>query len=1058
MVGEGNIECLRQENQCVPVTALAFITHQGNTFLLSGEGSHLKIIDYNRKVVRAKERLFRSQAIHGIIVQDSNQQSSTQWSHLVLVWGGCLIQVVRINLSSTWNESNECISCVGFKIEAKITAPDWILAAAFAPSQASRESGDRAVFVTAHNVLLLLEVRTPFSFLGRIDARLHLLCSGPQSILYSAHVLWQSASTALIAAGTVFGDITIWSCHMDNDPKPVFQEKSRSSLHQLLSGHEGSVFGVQLSPEIYYKGSPLRFLASCSDDRTIRIWLVSTALSSNQAAINTNSASKDVQQDTGFRETRAVSELGRVLERPTACVAIGWAHISRVWGVCFLPFTMSPEEETLGLEILSYGEDATSRSWSLFCDIDSIVLQSQPQIEMKLHCNNTYSFHSGKSIWSVAICSQADGRSLIATGGADGRIISFITAYSSKARNKHVRVQLTSLTEHDRSVLRSTNSPIPPQRIAPRKTQSNKLVQSAKRHVKDGFQHYAPLRDGFLLMITCGGRMIVAKISNILSAQLSKSAGNMSIEGDSVAKTSQQVLDPIKTNGLNLTEVLEHASTIDSPHDIVVPSYQLVKSNSEENVAFLATSDGVVYGFDASTQNLERLLRVNGKLADMFLYYVPAAPETAMPDSSIRSEDQGYFLIALLFIDSSISEIYRVATGQASKFRLLTLVPIRVQLPQPFVVTAFSFSEQHGVIILGSRSGSCTLYTIQADSTYGIDSPPIIEKYHAINSIHDDTITSIQLLQHENAGQVEQIDILTTSRDGSYAITHFTQAIETNSLFDVGASTSSLLHKSFSSQGPDSLEGAYFRDGTDELVTFGFSGTDFVVYSESQLLELFRVNCGNSNRSWMYSSPHSMRAGSFTFTRAGLTLTYEHTIDREPIVLQAGCHGRDIKAVAAVSIDVADSPVLYATGAEDCRIRLFVRSTKTYNRDISSALINSNDKCAGVLKAHTTGIQDLKWTSHDQYLLSSGGRNECFVWRVRKIERFGYGAVQVTSTPKDSSLEALRITSIITVEINAENEAAGIKEERKRKYCTILSYSDGSIRVRHYALLLKNSY
>ena len=50
-----------------------------------------------------------------------------------------------------------------------------------------------------------------------------------------------------------------------------------SRIHQVFLGHEGSIFDVRISKELQRGccGNLKRVIASCSDDRTIRLWDVS---------------------------------------------------------------------------------------------------------------------------------------------------------------------------------------------------------------------------------------------------------------------------------------------------------------------------------------------------------------------------------------------------------------------------------------------------------------------------------------------------------------------------------------------------------------------------------------------------------------------------------------------------------------------------------------------------------------------------------------------------------------------------------------------------------------
>ncbi|KXJ91317.1 hypothetical protein Micbo1qcDRAFT_162976 [Microdochium bolleyi] len=98
--------------------------------------------------------------------------------------------------------------------------------------------------------------------------------------------------------------------------------------------------------------------------------------------------------------------------------------------------------------------------------------------------------------------------------------------------------------------------------------------------------------------------------------------------------------------------------------------------------------------------------------------------------------------------------------------------------------------------------------------------------------------------------------------------------------------------------------------------------------------------------------------------------------------VKPGSHGREIRAVSS-------SGRFTATAAEDTVIRiheyvptlpLTVGGDKTPARKSGGVF-----RCVASIEKHATGIQAVRW-HRNEYLFSSGGNEEFFVWRVNRID------------------------------------------------------------------------
>jgi WD40 repeat protein len=74
-----------------------------------------------------------------------------------------------------------------------------------------------------------------------------------------------------------------------------------------------------------------------------------------------------------------------------------------------------------------------------------------------------------------------------------------------------------------------------------------------------------------------------------------------------------------------------------------------------------------------------------------------------------------------------------------------------------------------------------------------------------------------------------------------------------------------------------------------------------------------------------------------------------------------------------------------ATGAEDTTLRIWKRGCSG----------DDAMECVAVVQGHSAGIQALRWDEGQQYLLSSAGSEELFVWRVGGVNSSGYEALAV---------------------------------------------------------------
>lgn len=364
---------MQHEHHRVPVTALAFFRED---VILAGEGNYLRAYSGDSRPLK-QEKIFESQAIHGIDLHSGPQSTGT-------VYGGSLLRIFSIEF--------DCHEKLHVNIGPVQDLGDWILDCAFVPV-IDHARGLRASLVTAHNALHIASLdesdrESATSFKSNIEC----LVSRSNCILYSAHASWLSPSHCLIASGTAFGDVIVWSTFLSRQDGRF---TSQTQTHYTFSAHEGSIFGIQISPMLTLpnleKGK--RVLASCSDDRNIKLWDISDLTTESPTLA-------EMQRQTGF----GTSE--KTLDVAPPCLAKAMGHVSRIWKV---QFVIEGESELRKLQ--TFGEDASVITWK----VNPADGKDLPFTFEKL---DTSIAHAGKNIWSAASATTGT----LAMGGADGAI------------------------------------------------------------------------------------------------------------------------------------------------------------------------------------------------------------------------------------------------------------------------------------------------------------------------------------------------------------------------------------------------------------------------------------------------------------------------------------------------------------------------------------------------------------------------------------------------------------------------------------------------------------
>jgi WD repeat-containing protein 6 len=396
----------------LPVTALQTLTIQDRCFLLVGQGPHLQCYNAVSNRLLTSQQIFAAHPVHHISVAPA-----THGKQSVLVVGGRHLAEVRLHQHGGTGEDDDVEVSWISRSRTKLGAKEWVL------STTTCHHDGAHLLLTSNNTLFRYDP-TALDVAGEGGAgAVQLFAQGPGSFLYSGDVVSTSPDVVLVASGSAFGEVLFWVCRKLSNGTGNLPSDSSSwkvTTTHRFEGHTGSIFGVTISEQLLWDGQAARFVATCSDDRTIQIWDVS------DYEQPTDSEQIELQngQNTGFGLNGTQNSRFRV--------AMGWGHQSRIWDVGFIP-SQCPETTNAcpELGLISRGEDGTCQFWFV-----SLPSRANAFTEpAKLVPVASDRFHSGKNVWSWAFSANDHAFELF-SGGADGRVVRRGRSYPAQTKDK----------------------------------------------------------------------------------------------------------------------------------------------------------------------------------------------------------------------------------------------------------------------------------------------------------------------------------------------------------------------------------------------------------------------------------------------------------------------------------------------------------------------------------------------------------------------------------------------------------------------------------------------
>ncbi|MCJ1325309.1 hypothetical protein MMC10_001972 [Thelotrema lepadinum] len=711
---------MKQEKCALPVTAIAFVDlpSLGGPLVLGAEGSSIRIFRLEPHSILWKQQIFARQVIHGIQCHclEEGQHVSASGSLTCVIWGGREIASVLLKIIKESDEVS--ISCTPFGLEA--TIDDYVLDACHfsAPSHLPEPqiSTLRALAVTTHNTLF--SITFSISQQGEEKAAIvNKVAEGVPCSLYSAHIKALDANSVLIASGTVFGAVHVWRQSVSPEESAIGCHLPTTGLCSF-SGHEGSVFGVRIFQIPYFP--PTDFVvSSCSDDRSINLWLV-RGCDITPLSLPSREIENAWEDTTGFLKKPETA--GR-MKQPLLTSVMG--HLSRIWS------TRISHTGIGRILLFSFGEDGTSQAWQIPCGSLAAKTETRP---LTLQLDHSLGHHIGKNIWAGEIYNGAED--LVVTGGADGRIA--LSRLQSQDEKCLWSSDSDNLLPSGSLGLTSNLKAFPAQdgRDSAIKGSDANYNQSQVEGV-DIFKSYTWLSESCLLATTAKGRV-----------KLGALRPKARTTSHSFSMTTHPPIGPLQVDWTCLGQLEELAS------------FSLV-SSAPGQFALLTGDKGNVYIYLAAKNSLQAFLDVPRKVSFLFC--------SKLNDLNGKTKSFAGQELGAVFTCIGMRKAYFVTFDiQTASSPLRAQDSLRsAHLPEAFVTTSAAFLS-FNVLALGSRAGDLALYNV-GDGELEDSISPVLTYAHLHGTESITSITEMSISQSKL--------VATTGRDGHVAI-HSITSIE----------------------------------------------------------------------------------------------------------------------------------------------------------------------------------------------------------------------------------------------------------------------------------------
>ncbi|CAG8477263.1 8023_t:CDS:10 [Paraglomus occultum] len=949
-----------------PVTSLKF---HNSKILLAGHGPLLKVFYIPSgellNVVVGLECLRIRGIVHVNQAKDTQEiqqrKIPTSDNCVYVIYGGKTVRVLEMSLSYDDIPKPKCK--ITF-ITPPINLRDWILDINWVYGREGESVNHESAFSEPHLcVAYAHNVVDRFTYLFR--AVVNAVTCPSQCILYSARFYGHSWEKLLLAAGTVFNEVHLWSV------------KDGVVLKKFV-GHEGVIFNVRFS----FDGS---ILASVSDDRTIRVWKT-----------DVNDKTKPITLYGHMARIWDCQIVGNYL------VSISEDSTCRVWQN---PVNVRDTEDTLDIDCLACWEGHVGKNvWSLsICEEKGIVA--------------TGGQDSGIRLWSLL---DVSSNKIDSEADLIHAPLPPLETYH-KLQVDCVKPQKSETKEYVRNC-----AIVSMDEIVVGTNLGHILLHNHQTHTWTPIFYSTELSNYNMMTASKCGRIVCCGGINgqvfILSVRHVFEPIKLNLHPHKVFELF--ILD---TNGILIVTdtlyIISHAVH----NDIYVleldlkceksPVRPLFKLAVPPRFLLMSTAYSFQYG----------LLFCGSREGGLGIYQLPSpkgyeevkevGDDNRMNDESLRNNDE--CLADTMQSSTQIPTLYLILY-KSKTHRRQALTSIALEYPLVAVDNNTTDDANDFIFIYTTgRDGEYIKYRLK-----GVGA---LRKQHLytrdVENIKDEKEVVYENAFGENSRERCKEKDGSGERDYVKGTEKNLQVGKTRSWKGKGESDSCLqleeVYRAKITKGW--LEQAVLFENT--LFLLGFYRKRFFVFNQSKSYDIFSVACGGAHRVWHFSAADvKLDSATFLFIRKEKVYIYSRTgsLKNDAFTeckLGDDFHGRETRSVSFCRYPIAVDnyyPLIFATGAEDSLLRLFQYIPGNMQNSLRSL-------CC--IKKHTSVIRSIQWSKGKELLLfTSGASEELRCWKIEltlprdRIVREGSPLVDVNCLewgccPSISDIPEMRIMS-----------------------------------------------